>query len=110
MNRFCALVLLGLVVVATSGKAVAADQAAVSIQNGTRATVVAIQVRPTQSKEPWTALVQREPLGFNGRVQGPKISGKCQQYDIQALFDDGHRVIKANQRMCLPGPYKITEY
>lgn len=110
MNRYCALVLLGLAVAATPGKALAGDQAVLSIENGTRSTIVAIQVRPTWSKVAWTALVQREPLGFNGRVQGPKIVGKCQQYDIQVLFDDGHRVVKANQRMCLPGPYKIIEY
>jgi hypothetical protein len=101
MKKFGIVMLVAL----ATGAAVADDQ--FWIVNGTRSAMIAVQVRPSGKRLPWTPLVQRGPLGFNERV-AMSITGKCQNFDIQVLFDDGRRLIKTNQALCAPGTYKAA--
>ncbi|HUO99795.1 MAG TPA: hypothetical protein VMU01_14070 [Rhizomicrobium sp.] len=105
MNKSCALILGASAFAASAGLALAQPA---TIENCTRGTMVAVQVRATGAKT-WTPLAQREPLGFTGKLRGPEIEGNCQHYDIQILFDDGHRVVKLDQPLCQNGNLKINE-
>jgi hypothetical protein len=105
MKKFGIVMLVGMAL--ATGAAVADDQ--FWIVNGTRSAMIAVQVRPSGKRppSPWMPLAQRGPLGFNERVAMP-LAGKCQNFDIQVLFDDGRRLIKTNQTLCAPGTYKAA--
>ena len=108
MNKLWALVMGMLVTAAAGGIAYAAEKP-IKIVNGTNATMVAVQVRATGTK-PWTPVEQRKPLGFKGTLPVPPVDGTCRQYDIQVLFDDGHRVVKLAKRLCPNDSFTVTDY
>lgn len=90
--------LTGLVV--TAALAQAAPPARVTILNGTRSAIVAIQVRPSRdSKAMWMQINKGQPVGIQRTTIFELLPNTC-DYDVQAVFADGRSMNKLSQPFC----------
>jgi len=85
-----------------------AEQNSFSIINGSHGKIVAVQMRTMGSKK-WTSISQREPLAYRRELAVSQIARGCANYDVQILFDDGHRVVKLAKRLCPQDTLTITD-
>lgn len=96
-------VLLG----AAQTPAFAADARSVTIVNGTRTVMVALQLKPSGGT--WTEILDRKRLSVRQDFVYQLPPGPCDHYDIRAVFDDGHIVNKTGQDLC-NSPYLLTDF
>ena len=86
----------------------AASARPVSIVNGTRTAMVALQIR--RSDEPaWRPdILNHRPLGIQKQV-GFEVGPAC-FFDIKAMFEDGHRINKQHVNLCKSETYLLTDF
>lgn len=90
--------LTGLVMTAALVQAAPAGK--ITILNGTRSAIVAIQVRPSgDSKAMWTPINEGRPLGIQRTTNFELLPNTC-DYDVQAVFADGRSMNKVSQPFC----------
>lgn len=80
----------------------------VSIVNGTRTAMVALQVRPVDAPIWRPDLLNRRTLGIQKEVKFD-VGPAC-EFDVKARFEDGHRVMKEHVNFCKSETYLLTDF
>lgn len=81
----------------------------ISIINGTRTAMVALQVRPANGGLQ-SDLLTRRSLGIQKQIGFPVPDGKSCFYDLKATFEDGHRVTRQHVDLCKSQTYLLTDF
>ena len=86
----------------------AASARPVSIVNGTRTAMVALQIR--RSDEPvWRPdILNHRPLGIQKQIAF-EVGPAC-FFDVKAMFEDGHRINKQHVNLCKSETYLLTDF
>ena len=100
---FSALIGIG---IAVAPAYVAAAQQ-ITIVNGTRTVMIALQVKPPGAA--WTEILARRPLGTRQQTTYRLPPGPCKNYEIRAMFADGRALTKKEQNFCSP-TYLVTDF
>lgn len=107
MKPLCTTAFIGLIAALAIDPALA-EQNTFNIVNGSRGKIVAVQMRVMGSKK-WTSVSQREPLAFRHGLAVTQMARSCANYDVQVLFDDGHRAVTLAKRLCPQDTLTITD-
>jgi hypothetical protein len=86
----------------------AASARPVSIVNGTRTAMVALQVRPADAPEWRPDILNHRPLGIQKQI-GFEVGPAC-LFDVKAMFEDGHRINKQRVNLCKSTTYLLTDF
>lgn len=89
-----------------AGTAVAGQK--IMIINGTRTAMVGLQLRESGGSDWQPDMLNRRPLGIQRQI-GFERSPKC-LYDIRAIFEDGHRVMKSRVDLCRSPRYLLQDF
>lgn len=100
-----ALVLAGVCLLAGTSASTAKP---VSIVNGTRTAMVSLQVRPVDAPIWRPDLLDHRTLGIQKEI--PVEVGPACVFDVQARFEDGHRVMKERVNLCKSPTYLLTDF
>jgi hypothetical protein len=80
----------------------------VSIVNGTRTAMVALQIRRADEPEWRPDILNHRPLGIQKQVDF-EVGPAC-FFDVKAMFEDGHRVNKQHVNLCKSTTYLLTDF
>ena len=80
----------------------------VSIVNGTRTAMVALQVRPSEADAWRPDILNHRPLGIQKEIDF-EVGPAC-FFDVKAMFEDGHRVNKQHVDLCKSTTYLLTDF
>ncbi|HTW36668.1 MAG TPA: hypothetical protein VMD53_18770 [Rhizomicrobium sp.] len=86
----------------------AASARPVSIVNGTRTAMVALQVRPSDAPVWRPDILNHRPLGIQKQI-GFEVGPAC-FFDVKAMFEDGHRINKQHVNLCKSTTYLLTDF
>jgi hypothetical protein len=86
----------------------AASARPVSIVNGTRTAMVALQVRQIDAPEWRPDILNHRPLGIQKQI-GFEVGPAC-LFDVKAMFEDGHRINKQHINLCKSTTYLLTDF
>jgi hypothetical protein len=86
----------------------AASARPVSIVNGTRTAMVALQIRPSDAPVWRPDILNHRPLGIQKQVDF-EVGPAC-FFDVKAMFEDGHRVNKQHVNLCKSTTYLLTDF
>jgi hypothetical protein len=98
----------GLALVAVFMSISAASARPVSIVNGTRTAMVALQIRPSDAPVWRPDILNHRPLGIQKQVDF-EVGPAC-FFDVKAMFEDGHRVNKQHVNLCKSTTYLLTDF
>ncbi len=88
----------------------AADAREVRLVNSTHTAMVALQLKEFRA-DAWQAdLLNHKPLGINKEIVLPLPENSPCFYDIKAMFEDGHRVMKKHVDLCKSPVFKLTDF
>jgi len=80
----------------------------VSIVNGTRTAMVALQIRRADEPEWRPDILNHRPLGIQKEI-GFEVGPAC-LFDVKAMFEDGHRISKQHVNLCKSPTYLMTDF
>lgn len=107
-NSVRLLVLALVAVAATTAPSFAGHT--VQIVNGTRTAMVALQARPSRGG-PWqVGLLKQRSLGIQKQVEFAMPENKDCFYDLDARFEDGHRISKRHVDLCKSPTFLLTDF
>ena len=86
----------------------AASARPVSVVNGTRTAMVALQVRPSDADAWRPDILNHRPLGIQKQIDF-EVGPAC-FFDVKAMFEDGHRVNKQHVNLCKSTTYLLTDF
>jgi hypothetical protein len=80
-----------------------------TIVNGTRTAMIMLQIKESNSARWQAELLNRRPLGVQKEATFHDKSDAC-LYDLRAMFEDGHRVLRQRVDLCKNSRYVITDF
>lgn len=86
----------------------AASARPVSIVNGTRTVMVALEIRPSDAAEWRPDILNHRPLGIQKQINF-EVGPAC-FFDVKAMFEDGHRLLKPHINLCKSTTYLLTDF
>jgi len=86
----------------------AASARPVSIVNGTRTAMVALQVRQADAPVWRPDLLNHRTLGIQKQIAF-EVGPAC-LFDVKAMFEDGHRLNKQHINLCKSTTYLLTDF
>ena len=93
---------------ALAGGTSAASARTVSIVNGTRTAMVALQVRRADAPNWRPDILNHRTLGIQKQIDF-EVGPAC-DFDIMAMFEDGHRVNRSHIDLCKSTTYLLTDF
>jgi len=97
-----------LTIIAAFMSTTAASARPVSIVNGTRTAMVALEIRPSDADAWRPDLLNHRPLGIQKEIAF-EVGPAC-FFDVKAMFEDGHRVNKQHINLCKSTTYLLTDF
>ncbi len=110
------IVALALAVAAVAGALApgyAADLAGarkIGIVNGTRTAMIALRTRESQTGAWQADLLDNGPLGIHKQIDFEIPAHSTCFFDLNAMFEDGHRVTKMHVNLCRSPIYLMTNF
>jgi hypothetical protein len=80
----------------------------VSIVNGTRTAMVALQIKQAEALNWRPDLLDHHTLGIQKQIDF-QVGPAC-LFDVQAMFEDGHRVNRQRINLCKSTTYLLTDF
>ena len=97
-----------LIVIAVFMSVSATSARPVSIVNGTRTAMVALQIRPSDADFWRPDILNHRPLGIQKQIDF-EVGQAC-FFDVKAMFEDGHRANKQHVDLCKSTTYLLTDF
>jgi len=97
-----------LTIVAAFMSTTAASARPVSIVNGTRTAMVALEIRPSDAEAWRPDILNHRPLGIQKQIDF-EVGPAC-FFDVKAMFEDGHRLLKQHINLCKSTTYLLTDF
>ncbi len=79
------------------------------VVNGTRTAMITLQLKPSDARAWQPDLLARGPLGVQKETTFQRPGHVC-IYDLKAMFEDGHRVVKQRVNLCKTERYVVSDF
>lgn len=86
-----------------------ASAQSVVVVNGTRTAMIMLQLKPSDTRAWRPDLLERRPLGVQKETVFQRSSNTC-FYDLKAMFEDGHRVVRQRVDLCKTQRYVVADF
>ena len=106
----CAALLAAAILALMQLPAQAQDFRKITIVNGTRTAMVALQARPSQTDQWQSDSLNRRTLGIRKQMVILLPANATCHFDLMAQFEDGHRIVKRHLDLCRSPVYVLTDF